>query len=377
MPPIAYDYDRPPCYHAMKLLCALSVLLLASAGAVSSSLPVRRYGSFFNFGDSFADTGNDVVVFAAHSLANPSSRPPYGMTFFGHPTGRNSNGRLAIDFIAEELGLPLVPPSLAHNGSFRQGANFAVAGAFARDASFYRDIPLVGPLALNTSSGVQLRWFESLKPSLCHPAQECKGFFHKALFFMGEFGVNDYSFSLFGKNLSQIRSFVPDVVKTISTATERVITQGAKTVVVPGIPPMGCSPLNLAMFPSADPAGYDPRAGCLKQLNDLAIYHNSLLQEAIKKVQTKHRGVKVIYADFFSPIIDIVVSPQKLGFRGEILSSCCGKYNFNVSAGCGMPGATVCQDPSSYLYWDGGHFTEAAYRYIAKGWLNTINNYHA
>jgi hypothetical protein len=37
---------------------------------------------------------------------------------------------------------------------------------------------------------------------------------------MGEFGVNDYSFSLFGKNLTQIRSFVPDVVnKTISAAT--------------------------------------------------------------------------------------------------------------------------------------------------------------
>lgn len=61
-----------------------------------------------------------------------------------------------------------MPPFLQHNGSFRQGANFAVAGAFARDASFYRDIPGVGPFALNTSSSVQLRWFDSLKPSLCH-----------------------------------------------------------------------------------------------------------------------------------------------------------------------------------------------------------------
>lgn len=50
--------------------------------------------------------------------------------------------------------------------------------------------------------------------------EECRDLFHRALFFMGEFGVNDYSFSIFGKNLSQIRAIVPDVVKTISAATE-------------------------------------------------------------------------------------------------------------------------------------------------------------
>jgi hypothetical protein len=72
---------------------------------------------------------------------------------------------------AQRLGLPLVPPSLTHKGSFRRGANFAVAGATALDASFFRDIPGVGQFVLNSSSGVQLRWFDSLKPSLCSPEQ--------------------------------------------------------------------------------------------------------------------------------------------------------------------------------------------------------------
>lgn len=100
---------------------------------------------------------------------------------------------------------------------------------------------------------------------------------------------------------------------------QRVITQGAKTVVVPGIPPMGCSPLNLAMFPSADPAGYDPRTGCLKQLNDRPghLPQNSLLQEAIiKDVQTKpstEMPKSSTPISLLTPIIGIVVSPQKLG----------------------------------------------------------------
>lgn len=94
-------------------------------------------------------------------------------------------------------------------------------------------------------------------------------------------------------------------------------------------------------------------------------------------MQTKHRNVRVIYADFFTPVIDIVESPAKLGFTRDILRCCCGgggKYNFNLSAGCGMPGSTVCQDPSAYLYWD-GHFTEAAHRYIADSWLNNSINH--
>nr|CAG27610.1 esterase [Alopecurus myosuroides] len=356
----------------MKLICILPVLLLASVKPAISSL--RRYDSIFSFGDSFTDTGNDIVVIPP---VIPAAQPPYGMTFFGRPTGRYSNGRLIIDFIAEELELPFVPPFLSHNGSFRQGANFAVAGATALDAVFFRDIPDVGLLVPNTSTSVQLRWFESLKPSLCSPAQECPGFFHNSLFFVGEFGFNDYSFAVFGNTIPQLRSIVPDVVKTISVAIEVLIKQGAMTVVVPGIPPLGCTPASLVFFPSADPADYEPRTGCLKDLNEIAVHHNFLLQESLENVRRNHPSVAVVYADFFTPVIEMVESPHKFGLTRNALRCCCGgggKYNFNTSGpSCGMPGATVCEDPSAYLFWD-GHLTEEAYRYIAQDWLNSIHN---
>jgi phospholipase/lecithinase/hemolysin len=92
-----------------------------------------------------------------------------------------------------------------------------------------------------------------------------------------------------------------------------LIEHGAKTLIVPGIPPLGCSPPNLELFRSDDPTSYEPRTRCLKEFNELAVHHNSLLQEALENVQTNYPNALVIYADFFTPIIKMVESPWKFG----------------------------------------------------------------
>jgi hypothetical protein len=90
-----------------KLMCAVSPLLLVvNLGLIPSSLgglSARRYDSIFSFGNSFADTGNNPSVFAENDVFNHVTRPPYGSTFFGHPTGRSSDGRLIIDFVGKIL----------------------------------------------------------------------------------------------------------------------------------------------------------------------------------------------------------------------------------------------------------------------------------
>lgn len=62
-----------------------------------------------------------------------------------------------------------------------------------------------------------------------------------------------------------------------------------------------------------------------------------------------------------------------LGFNSGTLRACCGGgglYNFNSSVFCGLPEASVCTDPSTYMNWDGIHLTETAYHHIAIGILN-------
>ncbi|XBI63288.1 hypothetical protein VPH35_043738 [Triticum aestivum] len=274
----------------------------------------------------FADTGNNPVVLAASSIFDPVTRPPYGSTFFGRPTGRNSDGRLIIDFIAQRLGLPLVPPSLAHNGSFRRGTNFAVGSATALDATFFHG----GKFPLNASLAVQLQWFESL-------------------FFVGELGVNDYHFSFLTKSVQEIMSFVLDV---------RLIKHGATNFVVPGTIPSGCAPPVLALFPDAAPAEYNSTTGCLEDINKLGMHHNLLLQEALKKLRGRHPGGMIVYADLFGPIMDVVESPRKYGFE-DVLTICCGGPG---TLFCGDEGANLCEKPA------------AAYHYIADVWLDSMDS---
>jgi phospholipase/lecithinase/hemolysin len=90
---------------------------------------------------------------------------------------------------------------------------------------------------------------------------------------------------------------------------------GARSLVVPGVIPSGCSPPILAKFADASQSAYDSKTGCLKEYNELGLRHNSLLQAALAKLRAKHPDVMIVYADFFGPIMEMVESPSKFGQR--------------------------------------------------------------
>ncbi|WJX87966.1 acetylajmaline esterase [Trifolium repens] len=79
----------------MKIIILFCITLTCGflGNVVSNDNPLP-YEAIFNFGDSISDTGN-----AMKSLGSMPSNSPYGSTYFKHPAGRLSNGRLIIDFI--------------------------------------------------------------------------------------------------------------------------------------------------------------------------------------------------------------------------------------------------------------------------------------
>ncbi|KAG1346436.1 putative GDSL esterase/lipase [Cocos nucifera] len=200
---------------------------------------------------------------------------------------------------------------------------------------------------------------------------DCKGILSSSLFLMGEIGGNDYNHPFFqGRTVDEIRTFVPSIISAISSAINALIQLGAKTLVVPGNFPIGCVSWYLQTFQSKRKEDYDSQTGCIKRLNEFAEYHNRLLVDELDHLRQLHPHVTIIYADYYKALLNIFRSPTEFGFKMAPLAACCGGGGpYNASVACGGRAATVCNDPSKYVCWDGIHLTEAAYKTIARGLL--------
>ncbi|KAJ4765787.1 GDSL esterase/lipase [Rhynchospora pubera] len=358
----------------MGLVLAFLLAVTTLSQQVTCTTLRPSYKAIFNFGDAYCDTGNLIILEPTECIGNL----PYGETFFNRPTGRASNGRLVLDFIAQSIALPLVPPYLAKGQDFSKGANFAVGRATALDSKFYQDNNMIPPsiALLNTSLSVQLEWFENLKSSLCNTTDECNLYFRGSLILVGTIGLFDYTIMVSaGKTVEYANSKVAIVVSSITSAARSLLDQGVQHMVLPGVVPLGCLPRILTVYVSPNGSDYDS-IGCLQRYNDISQNHNRILQDAVKQLQIEFPKAVISYADYYQPITEFLAKPTLYGFtvNGSPFVACCGgggPYNYNSSAVCGQSGVTACPDPTT-VNWDGIAFTEKAYNIIANGWRNGL-----
>ncbi|XP_044961191.1 GDSL esterase/lipase At1g28600-like [Hordeum vulgare subsp. vulgare] len=304
----------------------------------------------FSFGDSIIDTGNFAYI-VRNRPPGPPSVPPYGETYFHHPTGRASDGRLIIDFYAQALGLPLLPPSLPEEktGQFPTGANFAVFGAMALNPDYFKSRYNFS-VPFSWSLHDQLASFKKVLTRIAPRDAATKSVLSESLVVFGEIGGNDYNFWFFDpvrrKDRNTPLRYMPDVISRIGAGVQKVINLGAKTILVPGNFPIGCVPAYLSIHKSNASADYD-QFHCLAWFNAFSRRHNQLLKQEVGRLKSRNPSVKIIYADYYGAFMEFVRNPSRNGIDSPLVACCGGQGPYGTGHRCDQ-NAKVCRDPSRF-----------------------------
>nr|GMC89239.1 GDSL esterase/lipase 1-like [Ipomoea batatas] len=324
--------------------------------------------ALFVFGDSLFDPGNNNYINTTTNFQ--ANFPPYGESYFKHPTGRFSNGRLIPDFIAEFAKLPLIPAYFqADHRGFINGVNFASAGAGSLVETLSGFV-----IDLKTQLGYFKKVAQQLKKKL--GGKESKTLISNAVY-MFSIGSNDYAFR-FSTNSTILNSYtrqkyVEMVIGNITMVIKDIYKEGGRKFVILSVGALGCSPSgraqNLLQTNSS---------GCLKELNDWAKKHNKALPKKLSKLEKTLKGFKYSYFDLFTAATNVIDNPSKNGFK-ETKTACCGSGPFRGLVSCGgkrgeLKEYELCKNVGDYLFFDNAHPTEKSNLMSARLLWNGAHN---
>ncbi|XWS38989.1 hypothetical protein CRYUN_Cryun18bG0011400 [Craigia yunnanensis] len=316
-----------------------------------------KFPAIIIFGDSTVDAGNNNYINTFFKANNP----PYGENYPGHiPTGRFSDGKLVPDFLASFLGIKeSVPPFLEPNLSddeLRTGISFASAG------SGYDDLTTMLSNVMPVSKQVELfkSYIDKLKVIVGE--EEAKNITGEALVVISA-GTNDLVFDFFDIPMRRLefdfRGYQDFLQQRIEDFVKELYDLGCRKIVVVGLPPIGCLPIQM----TANLQNPNDRT-CLEDQNSDSRSYNKKLEKLLHEIQAKLPMSKIVYADIYKSLIDMINHPTKYGFV-ETNRGCCGTGLLEASFLCN-PITPICSKPSEFLFWDSIHPTQEAYQYIAK-----------
>ncbi|XP_058096035.1 GDSL esterase/lipase At4g01130 [Magnolia sinica] len=352
---------------AMWVMWAMLLGYLFHVGAAECD-----FKAIFNFGDSNSDTGGFYAAF-------PAASGPYGMTYFKKPSGRASDGRLVIDFLAQALGLPFLSPYLQSMGSnFKHGANYATLASTVLLPNTSLFVSGLSPFSL----AIQLNQMKEFKARVIdlHPHEKLPplDIFGRSLYIM-YIGQNDFTSDLAKIGIDGLKQFLPQVAYQIVDTVKSLYAEGGRTFLVFNIAPIGCYPAFLMELPhnNSDLDMY----GCMVSYNNAVVDYNNMLKEKLKQTRYLLPNASVVYVDIHSVVLELFRHPTNHGLLYGT-KACCGDgggaYNFNPQVFCGNSKiingrnvtATACGDPQNYVSWDGIHATDAANKLITWAILN-------
>ncbi|KAK9690696.1 hypothetical protein RND81_09G147900 [Saponaria officinalis] len=310
------------------------------------------------FGDSAVDTGNNNFVTPIIS-PNRANHRPYGRDFLDHkPTGRFSNGKLVPDFLAETLGLKeVLPPYLDPSVSDKElvtGVSFGSGGAgFDELTSF-----ATGAISMSKQVEYLRQYIEKVTKIVGE--KRCRELIKKALVVINA-GTDDFVINYYDLptrrlqyNITGYHYFVLDRVQSF---TEELHELGCRTMIVAGLPPIGCLPIQItSRFKNPT------HRSCLEEQNSDAMSYNQKLLKLIPHAQASLPGSRILYADTYTPFMDLINNPQDYGIEVKD-RGCCGTGYIEAGSLCNVL-TPACKNASEYVFWDSVHPTEAVYQYL-------------
>ncbi|OWM71498.1 GDSL esterase/lipase At5g14450-like [Punica granatum] len=343
----------------------------------ADALPACEFPAIYNFGDSNSDTGGISAAFEP-------IRVPYGERFFHKPAGRDADGRLIADFIAEQLKLPYLSAYLNSLGTnYRHGANFATGGSTIRRQNETIFEYGISPFSLD----MQIAQFNQFKQRTAElyaqekdqaeksklPVQEE---FSKALYTF-DIGQNDLSVGFRKLSSDQLKAALPDIVNQLASAVQNIYEKGGRSFWIHNTGPIGCLPVNL-FYNHNPPPGYLDENRCVKSQNEAAMEFNRILKERIVKLRTELPEAAITYVDVYAAKYGLISNAKKEGFT-DPMTVCCGYHVDYTHIWCGNKGLGVnktevfggsCENPATSISWDGVHYTEGANHWVASHILN-------
>lgn len=301
-----------------------------------------------------------LVVEVISSVQNVPVVPqaPYWQNHF-------SNGQVWNEYLARSLGLSAVDAMQYENHAF--GGSWAATTD--KDLSFTKFFKSPGKVLTNIIKG------KLIPPSLGITIESYlleKGKADPSALYIVFSGGNDYINALdFNEHhdVKKIESYADNVTGQIISATNKLITAGAKNIVVFGVPNVGITP-------------HFNQTADREILTHASNRHNHNLATAVETLRYKHTQVNIGYIDVQALLQELMDEPAKYGISNT--TDACIDVSLSVKTQASEQPSTfpnnyvlesvikresgnysVCTDPDSYLFWDDIHPTTHAHQALS------------
>jgi len=281
-------------------------MLVALLAMLGTGQVLAAYSQIVAFGDSLSDTGN-LYKLSLPFLGGYPGEPYY--------QGRFSNGAVAVEAMAADLGVPVTSYAVggAQTGLDNQGGPFLDGtGVTGQIMSYAREIR-----------------GQSSDPN--------------ALYFVWA-GPNDF---LTGGNIWSPTSSSIAYGNMVGNV-DGLYYLGARHFFIPLMP-------DLSLTPVGRQSGVAYQAAAALRTDE----YNRLLLEGMSSLATRYEGMNVILFDTAGFMSAQIPSLQATGV--ETVAAC-----FNVSAG------TTCKQPDAYLFWDGQHPTALTTQMVGRAFAAAV-----